>query len=49
MLTDKIADIDWKVAAEDVQGFVRPLEQDGLRRVWGERFFTAKVDKLVCL
>ena len=44
-LTRKAAHIDWPAAADDVQLFLRPLEQPGLR-LWNEKFFTHKIEKL---
>ena len=45
-LADKIADVDWRQAAEDVRRFLRPAEEESLK-LWGERFFAAKLSKLL--
>jgi hypothetical protein len=45
MLDQKICDIDWRAAAADVERFLKPPEQHGLR-LWGEKFFKHKVDQL---
>lgn len=44
-LGEKIASIDWKQAAVDVERFLKPLEQKSLS-LWSERFFNSKLDKL---
>lgn len=44
-LTDKIAAIDWRAAAQDVERFLNSAERKSLS-LWSERFFRAKVDQL---
>ena len=44
-LGEKIASIDWKQAADDVERFLKPLEQKSLS-LWSERFFNSKLEKL---
>ena len=44
-LGDKIALINWKEAAEDVQRFLKPVEQSSLK-LWNERFYMSKLEKL---
>ena len=44
-LSEKIASIDWKQAAVDVERFLKPLEQKSLS-LWSERFFNSKLEKL---
>ena len=44
-LGEKIASIDWKQASEDVERFLKPLEQKSLS-LWNERFFNSKLEKL---
>lgn len=41
----KIASIDWKNAAADVERFLKPVEQKSLS-LWSERFYMKKLDKL---
>lgn len=45
-LKSTIARIDWGAAADDVRRFLKPAEIKSLD-LWSERFFLAKVDKLV--
>lgn len=44
-LTDKIRAINWQAAASDVAPFLPVTEQASLK-LWGERFFIDKADKL---
>ncbi|AGA89837.1 protein of unknown function (DUF1814) [Thioflavicoccus mobilis 8321] len=44
-LLDRIRAIEWPMAARDVAPFLAAPEQAGLK-LWGERFFAAKVAKL---
>lgn len=41
----KIASIDWKDAAADVERFLKPVEQKSLS-LWSERFFMSKLGQL---
>jgi hypothetical protein len=45
-LSTEIVRIDWKEASEDVGRFLRPVELKSIK-LWNERFFLAKLDKLV--
>ncbi|MCB4860608.1 nucleotidyl transferase AbiEii/AbiGii toxin family protein [Sphingobium sp. PNB] len=45
-LGSTIAGLDWKAAAEDVRRFLRPAEFKSID-LWSERFFMAKLDRLV--
>lgn len=45
-LTNKIASVDWKKAAIDVERFLRTQEAASLA-LWSERFFQAKLQKLL--
>ena len=45
VLREKIATIDWKAAASDVQKFLNIVQQQGLR-VWSAQFFLSKVERL---
>jgi hypothetical protein len=45
-LSDAIARIDWKEASADVERFLRPAELRSVK-LWNERFFLAKLEKLV--
>ncbi len=47
-LKEKISAIDWAVAIRDVEPFLLPMEQTSLR-LWSERFFTDKLEKLIIL
>lgn len=47
-LSSAIARIDWKDASEDVERFLRPVELKSVG-LWNERFFLAKLDKLVAV
>ena len=44
-LSAKIAGIDWKRAAEDVERFLSPTEQQSLS-LWSERFFHSRLETL---
>jgi hypothetical protein len=44
-LTRKASNIEWQAAAADVQMFLRPSEQHGLR-LWSEKFFVHKIETL---
>ncbi len=44
-LGEKINSIDWKAAADDVERFMKPVEQRSLS-LWSERFFMNKLVKL---
>ena len=44
-LGNKIASIDWKDAAADVERFLKPVEQKSLK-LWNERFYMNKLEKL---
>ncbi len=44
-LDKKINSIDWKIAAEDVERFMKPVERKSLA-LWSERFFMSKLRKL---
>ena len=45
-LRNTIGAIDWEAAAEDVRRFLRPTEAKSLG-LWSERFFLAKLEKMV--
>ena len=45
-LLEKISGIDWTAAAVDVERFLNTTEKEGLK-LWSERFFSGKVDKLL--
>ena len=45
-LASKIGAIDWQAAASDVRPFLRAPEAQSLE-LWGERFFAAKLEKLI--
>lgn len=45
-LTRKASNIEWQAAAADVQRFLRPSEQHGLR-LWSEKFFVHKIETLL--
>jgi hypothetical protein len=47
-LTEKIATIDWRAAAQDVERFLNSAERKSLS-LWSEKFFRAKVDQLLDL
>lgn len=47
-LSSAIARIDWKEATEDVERFLRSVELKSVG-LWNERFFLAKLDKLVAV
>jgi len=44
-LTEKIAAIDWRAAAKDVERFLNSAERKSLS-LWSEKFFRAKVEQL---
>jgi predicted nucleotidyltransferase component of viral defense system len=44
-LKEKIATIDWKAAAADVERFLGPAERESLK-LWSTRFFSTKVAQL---
>ena len=44
-LIQKASSIEWQSAAADVQPFLRPSEQHGLR-LWSEKFFVHKIEDL---
>jgi len=44
-LIQKASSIEWQSAATDVQPFLRPSEQHGLR-LWSEKFFVHKIEDL---
>jgi len=44
-LGEKISAIDWKDAAEDVERFLKPVEQKSLK-LWSEKFYMSKLKKL---
>jgi hypothetical protein len=46
-MREKIASIDWKDAAADVERFLKPVEQKSLS-LWSERFFMSKLGQLCC-
>jgi len=46
VLRNAIAAVDWKAAADDVRRFLRPAEAKSLE-LWSDRFFLAKVEKMV--
>jgi len=45
-LSEKIHSIDWKIAAADVERFMKPIEQKSLS-LWSESFFENKLNKLL--
>ncbi len=45
-LGEKISSIGWESAAADVVRFLKPVEQKSLQ-LWGEKFFLAKLKRLV--
>lgn len=47
-LSDRIARIDWNEARQDVERFLGPAEKESLK-LWTERFFAGKVDRLKAL
>ena len=44
-LTEKIGHVNWQEVAVDVERFLRPKEQHGLK-LWSERFFLHKIERL---
>jgi Nucleotidyl transferase AbiEii toxin, Type IV TA system len=47
-LSEKIAAINWRAAAADVERFLRPVEQKSLT-LWGSEFYLSKLKKLETL
>jgi len=45
VLADKIASVNWKNAASDVERFLKPVEQKSLS-LWNEKFYMNKLNKL---
>jgi predicted nucleotidyltransferase component of viral defense system len=45
-LNEKIATIDWKAAAADVERFLGPTERESLK-LWSARFFSSKAAQLI--
>lgn len=45
-MTEKIASVDWTAAKDDVRPFLRSADAASLE-LWGERFFMAKLGKLI--
>ena len=45
VLGEKIALINWKDAAKDVERFLKPIEQKSLT-LWSEKFYMSKLKKL---
>lgn len=45
-MAEKIATIDWKKAAMDVERFLGPIERKSLT-LWGENFFLARLEKVL--
>ena len=45
-LMRKIASVDWREAAMDVERFLKPVEKQGLA-LWSEKFFQSKVERLI--
>ena len=45
-LLEKITGIEWKDASADVERFLNTTEKEGLK-LWSERFFSGKVEKLL--
>jgi predicted nucleotidyltransferase component of viral defense system len=45
-LKERIATIDWKAAAADVERFLGPAERESLK-LWNARFFSTKVAQLI--
>ena len=45
VLKEKIVSIDWSKAADDVERFLKPVEQKSLK-LWSDRLFMNKLDKL---
>lgn len=44
-LREKIIAIDWLIARQDIENFLRPHEREGLK-VWSQEFFLATLNKL---
>ncbi len=45
-LTEKIVQVDWREAVADIERFLRPQEQHGLK-LWNAGFFLQKVEQLL--
>ncbi|GBE07890.1 hypothetical protein BMS3Abin11_01007 [bacterium BMS3Abin11] len=45
-LTEKIASVEWKEAALDVERFLKPIEKQSLK-LWSEKFFQSKLESLM--
>jgi hypothetical protein len=45
-LKEKIENIDWQVAASDVERFLKPAEVESLK-LWSEKFFLSKLERMV--
>ncbi len=45
-MMEKIASVDWKEAAMDVERFLKPAEKQSLT-LWSEKFFQSKVESLM--
>jgi predicted nucleotidyltransferase component of viral defense system len=46
-LNEKIAAIDWKAAAADVERFLGAADRDSLK-IWSARFFSTRASQLLC-
>lgn len=44
-LSEKIASVNWKDAADDVERFLKPVEQKSLK-LWSNKFYMSKLEKL---
>ena len=45
-MREKVASVDWKEAAADVERFLNATERQSLQ-LWSERFFRAKIENLI--
>jgi len=45
VMTEKIASVDWKDAAMDVERFLKPAEKQSLK-LWSKKFFQSKLESL---
>lgn len=45
-MMEKVASVDWKEAATDVERFLNPAEKQSLK-LWSEKFFRSKVENLM--
>jgi hypothetical protein len=45
-LAKRVASVDWKEAAKDVERFLNPAERQSLK-LWSEKFFQSKVERLM--